>query len=198
MTLVLELTPEYERLLLAEAARQGQTPAEYVRELLERHLRPARADEPAAYAHGTAAETPRVREPVNGSTGYAEEPSLAADTSAGDLAEEWLKDARQHLHTVAPLIEEDARGVAYLIGTTTKVTEVALNKAWTGQTPESLQADLPHLSLAQIYAALAYYHANQARCDAQIERANQLVDRLRTEAGPSPVAARLRAAGKLR
>jgi uncharacterized protein (DUF433 family) len=37
-----------------------------------------------------------------------------------------------------------------------------------GLTPEEIAADRPPLSLAQIYAALAFYHANKAEIDADI------------------------------
>jgi uncharacterized protein (DUF433 family) len=92
----------------------------------------------------------------------------------------------------------DAKGVAYVEGTTAKVIEIALAKETSGQTPEELQLDLPHLTLAQIYAALAYYHQHKEELDAEIERRRRMVQRMREAAGPSPVAARLRAEGKLR
>jgi uncharacterized protein (DUF433 family) len=38
-----------------------------------------------------------------------------------------------------------------------------------GETPEQIAADYPHLTLAQVLAALAYYHANKAEIDACIE-----------------------------
>lgn len=96
----------------------------------------------------------------------------------------------------APIVVDD-QGVAYIEGTTTKVIEVVLNKEWSGQTPEELQEDLPHLTLGQVYAALAYYHDHKAELDADIGRRCEFVERLRDEAGPSPIAARLRAVGKL-
>src|SRR3712207_2477226 len=98
---------------------------------------------------------------------------------------------------LAPIVL-DEQGVAYIEGTTAKVIEVALAKETSGLTPEALQEELPHLTLAQIYAALAYYHQHKQELDGDIERRRRLVQRMRKEAGPSPVAARLRAEGKLR
>jgi uncharacterized protein (DUF433 family) len=37
-----------------------------------------------------------------------------------------------------------------------------------GLTPEEIITELPHLSLAQIYAALTYYHANREEIEADI------------------------------
>jgi uncharacterized protein (DUF433 family) len=97
----------------------------------------------------------------------------------------------------APIVLDD-QGVAYIEGTTAKVIEIALAKESSGLTPEELQQDLPHLTLAQVYAALAYYHQHKEELDAEIERRYQLAEQLRVEAGESPFARRMRAAGKLR
>ena len=37
-----------------------------------------------------------------------------------------------------------------------------------GLTPEEIITELPHLSLAQVYAALTYYHANREEIEADI------------------------------
>ena len=97
---------------------------------------------------------------------------------------------------VTPEIVVDSQGTALIAGTTTKVIEIVLNREWTGQTPEELAQELPHLSLPQVQAALAYYEEHREELDAEIERRRQLVERLRAEAGPSPIAERLRAKRK--
>jgi uncharacterized protein (DUF433 family) len=121
--------------------------------------------------------------------------TMMAEAAPPSPEEEWLHGAREGLREVAPGIEEDRRGVAYLAGTTTKVTEVVLNQAWTGDTTEKLQEGMSHLSLAQVEAALAYYHAHRAKCDEQIERGRRFAERLEAKAGESPLARRLRGAG---
>ena len=50
-----------------------------------------------------------------------------------------------------------------------------------GMTPEEMLEDKPHLSLAKIYAALAYYHANKAEIDADIEAYYQACEKLAVE-----------------
>jgi uncharacterized protein (DUF433 family) len=37
-----------------------------------------------------------------------------------------------------------------------------------GLSPEAIAAEVPHLTLAQVYAALTYYHANRAEIDSDI------------------------------
>jgi len=71
--------------------------------------------------------------------------------------------------------------VAWLDHTTTKVIEVAQVKLTAGLTPEELQAELPHLTLAQVYAALAYYYAHQEEMDAEIERRRQKTEQMRSD-----------------
>ena len=50
------------------------------------------------------------------------------------------------------------------------MTEVVLNKIAWGWSPEGIHFQHPHLSLAQIYAALTYYYENQAALDGQIQK----------------------------
>ncbi|MBM3457915.1 MAG: DUF433 domain-containing protein [Armatimonadetes bacterium] len=97
----------------------------------------------------------------------------------------------------APIVL-DEQGVAYIEGTTAKVIELVVAKQTNGWTPEELQEELPHIPLARVYAALAYYHEHKEELDADIERRWEMVERMRAEAGPSPVRARLPAAGMLR
>src|SRR5579884_4314676 len=86
----------------------------------------------------------------------------------------------------------DKNGVAYIEGTTTKVIEVAVAKETSGLTPEQLQTELPHLSRAQVYAALAYYYAHQAELDAEIERRYPSAEGKPSQAGVAPFARRSR------
>src|SRR5204862_1985975 len=64
----------------------------------------------------------------------------------------------------------DDRGVAWIDRTNVKVIEVVLDKLAHGSSPEEMHFQYPHLSLSQIYAALAYYHDHQAEMDMQIDR----------------------------
>ncbi|MDJ0900711.1 MAG: DUF433 domain-containing protein [Xenococcus sp. MO_188.B8] len=50
-----------------------------------------------------------------------------------------------------------------------------------GMTPEEILEDKHHLSLAKIYAALAYYYANKAKIDADIEAHNRACEKLAVE-----------------
>jgi uncharacterized protein (DUF433 family) len=67
-------------------------------------------------------------------------------------------------------IEIDEQGVAWIEGTRVKVIEVALDKTVHGSSPEEIHFQYPHLSLAQIHAALSFYYDNQVELDAEIKR----------------------------
>jgi uncharacterized protein (DUF433 family) len=95
-------------------------------------------------------------------------------------------------------IRLDERGVAWIDQTNVKVIEVVLDQIAHRSSPEEIHFQYPHLSLAQIYAALAYYHDHQIELDAQIDKGAQEYERLKTKAGESPLQKRLKQLGKLR
>lgn len=78
----------------------------------------------------------------------------------------------------ATYIEIDERGVAWIGGTRVKVVEVVLDKIAHGWSPEEIHFQHPHLSLAQIHAALTYYYENQSRLDAEIKQRLEAADLL--------------------
>jgi len=90
------------------------------------------------------------------------------------------------------LIEVDAQGVAWISGTKVKVIEVALDKLAPGSSPEEMHFQYPHLSLAQIHAALAYYYEHQTELDAEIQRRWQEANELAAREAASPLQQRLR------
>ena len=50
-----------------------------------------------------------------------------------------------------------------------------------GLTPEEIADQYPHVNLAQIYAALTYYHANRDEIDRELEAEAAEFDRLANE-----------------
>ena len=59
------------------------------------------------------------------------------------------------MKSVASQIEIDDQGIAWITGANTKVIEVVLDKIAYGWSPEEMHLQHPHLSLAQIHAALS-------------------------------------------
>ena len=89
------------------------------------------------------------------------------------------------------LIEIDDKGVPWISGANTKVVEVVLDKMAYGWSPEEMHRQHPHLSMAQIHSALAYYYEHQDEVDADIERRYRYVEELRAQQPDSPLRQRL-------
>jgi uncharacterized protein (DUF433 family) len=85
----------------------------------------------------------------------------------------------------------DERGIAWIGDTGVKVLQVARDKLAHGFSAEVMHFQYPHLSLAQIYAALSYYHDHQSDVDAQITAADRLAESLRHQLGDCEVRAKL-------
>jgi uncharacterized protein (DUF433 family) len=92
-----------------------------------------------------------------------------------------------------PHIRLDEKGRPWLDDTNTKVIEVALDHLAYGWNAETIQENHPHLTMAQVYAALAWYYDHQAEMDAEIERQEERVRALRSASRPSPLQQRLAA-----
>jgi uncharacterized protein (DUF433 family) len=72
---------------------------------------------------------------------------------------------------IGSLIARDAAvhgGRPLIAGAGVSVRVIAADSN-SGLSPEEIAADRPELSLAQVFAALAYYHANKAEIDADID-----------------------------
>ncbi|MGM0489713.1 MAG: DUF433 domain-containing protein [Planctomycetota bacterium] len=50
-----------------------------------------------------------------------------------------------------------------------------------GMTPEEIATEIPHLTLAQVHAALTYYHANREQMDAEMAAQRAEAERLERE-----------------
>lgn len=84
-------------------------------------------------------------------------------------------------------IEFTPDGVPLVAGTTTKVIEVALDRIAHGWSADEIHRQHPHLSLAQIHAALTYYYDHRLEMDAVIREQVEEVERLRAEVDDSAI-----------
>jgi uncharacterized protein (DUF433 family) len=91
----------------------------------------------------------------------------------------------------------DDAGVAWIDDTNVKVLEIVLARQARGWSAEEIHFQHPHVSLAQVHAALSYYHDHREEIDAQLKARRERVEEFRAAQGETPVHARLRAAGKL-
>lgn len=61
-------------------------------------------------------------------------------------------------------------GVPHIAGKGVTVRRIVFWSKERGLTPEEIVEQIGHLSLAEVYAALTYYYANQAEIDRDIEQ----------------------------
>jgi uncharacterized protein (DUF433 family) len=91
-----------------------------------------------------------------------------------------------------PHVELDGKGNPVLSGTTLKIVELVMAQRAHGCSPEELHFQHPELSLGQIHSALAYYWDHKDELDADIEQRSLYAEQARLEAGPSPLAVKIR------
>jgi uncharacterized protein (DUF433 family) len=90
-------------------------------------------------------------------------------------------------------IRLDERGAAWIADSNVKVIELALDHTAYDWDADEIHAAHPHLSLAQIHAALSYYHVHKTGMDAQMARQLENYRRLRSESGGQLTRAALQA-----
>jgi uncharacterized protein (DUF433 family) len=75
---------------------------------------------------------------------------------------------------------EIRHGRPCIVGTGISVHRIAILYKM-GNNAEEIAREYPHLDIAGIYAALAYYHANQAEVEAEIAADEAEADRIEAE-----------------
>ena len=82
-------------------------------------------------------------------------------------------------------------GQPRIAGTRIKVKHIAVWVQNMGRTPAQVVADYPHLTMAQVHAALAYYWSHREEVQRDIESEEKLIAELLAQAGPSKLQERL-------
>lgn len=70
-------------------------------------------------------------------------------------------------------------GKPCIAGSRIQVKDIAMMHERMQMTPEQIVAEYPHLSLADIYAALTYYHDHREAINAEIKADRQSYDQMR-------------------
>lgn len=98
-----------------------------------------------------------------------------------------------NMRTAEPIahIFREAAGVAWIDRMRVKVVELALDHVAYSWGAEEIHRQQPHLSLAQIHAALGYYYDHQAAFDALMAESLVEADRLAAGTANTPLRRRL-------
>ncbi|MGO9894466.1 MAG: DUF433 domain-containing protein [Bryobacteraceae bacterium] len=89
---------------------------------------------------------------------------------------------------IGTLIDRDPKvrgGRPKIAGTGLTVSRIAICYRM-GMTPEEIALEYPHLTLAQVHAALAYYHGNRDEIEADIAEQEEAAARWERELASKP------------
>jgi uncharacterized protein (DUF433 family) len=81
----------------------------------------------------------------------------------------------------------DGQKRACIVGTRVRVQDIYVLAEIQGLSPDEIVGALPHLNLAQVHAALAYYFDNRDAILGEIREDEEFVSRVRAELGPGPL-----------
>ncbi len=93
----------------------------------------------------------------------------------------------QHIQT------DSSTGKPCIAGTGIRVWDIYVLYERQGRSPDEIIAAYPHISLADVHAALAYYWDNKDEIERQMKEADEFVDQLKAANGPGPLARKLAA-----
>lgn len=92
---------------------------------------------------------------------------------------------QQHIQT------DLSTGKPCIVGTGIRVWDVYVLHERQGKTPDEIVTAYPHITLANVHAALAYYWDNKDEIDRQMKEADEFVEQLKAASGPGPLAQKL-------
>jgi len=95
-------------------------------------------------------------------------------------------------HPYIAITPEVKGGSPVIVGTRTKVMDIAIRYEFEGMTPDQIIEQFPHLSLAQIHDALSYYYELKSELDGTYKKEQLFVNELRKHY-PSKLRAKLEA-----
>ncbi len=91
--------------------------------------------------------------------------------------------AYKHIHL-------DDLHIPIVAGTTMKVVEIIIAQKAYSWSPEEIHFQYPHLSMSQIYSALAYYWDYRSEMDLDIQKRFDFAENLHQQAEPLNLASR--------
>lgn len=80
---------------------------------------------------------------------------------------------------------------AYIVGTRIRVQDVYADSEVHGMSPDEIAAAYSHLTLAQVYAALAYYFDHREDIQNELRQDRDIVAEIKARSGPGPLERKL-------
>ena len=99
-------------------------------------------------------------------------------------------------HAIATHIEirpnRAGHDLAFIHGTRVRVQDVAMLAEVQGRTPDQIIDAFPHLTLAQVHAALSYYFDHRSEIQDDLREDEEFAEQLRKLRGPGVLERRLK------
>jgi uncharacterized protein (DUF433 family) len=78
-------------------------------------------------------------------------------------------------------------GKPCIAGTRIRVLDVYAMYELGGKTPDEIVAAYPHISLAEVHSALAYYYSHREEIEKSYQESKRIVAELKDKLGPGPL-----------
>lgn len=81
---------------------------------------------------------------------------------------------------------------SFIMGTRVRVQDIYVDAEIRGKSPDEIVAAMPHLTLAQVHAALSYYFDHREEILDEMRRDASFVSMMKKQTGPGPLETKLR------
>lgn len=118
-------------------------------------------------------------------------------SDVGEVSSAFAPSATYNLRMTAPSssieirLNRSSQPRAYISGTRIRVIDVYALAELQGLSPDEIVMAFPHLTLAQVHAALAYYFDHRTEIIQQLREEKEIGRQFRAMTGPGPLEARL-------
>ena len=102
-----------------------------------------------------------------------------------------VDSTRKIKHPYVTIVTEVKGGSPVIVGTRTKVMDIAVRYEFGGMTPDQIIEQFSHLTLAQVHDSLSYYYEHKCELDAAYKKDQIIVNELRKHY-PSRLRAKLK------
>lgn len=86
----------------------------------------------------------------------------------------------------------DGQPRAYIAGTRIRVQDIYAQSEVHGKTPDDIVDVFPHLTIAQVHSALAYYFEHREEILAELREDSEFVALMKERTGPGPLEKKLK------
>ena len=86
---------------------------------------------------------------------------------------------KQVLHPYVTMDRRISNGSPVIVGTRTRIVDIALEYEYLGSTPDEIVDAHPHLTLSHVHDALSFYYEHREELDMEIRERNEKVENIR-------------------